>query len=237
MSQEEKKKEKASEASSAPEKAEEKTSQPKEKAEEKKSEPNLKEENEKLLKEVQELKHQVKDYQSKFEEADKSADSWKNKYYEVYADMANARKQVERENNDFKKYAQQSFIEELIPTFDSFDMALKNEPKDPAIKAYVQGFQMIHSKLLYALQQNHVDIIDPKVGDDYDPNLMQAYSTVDGKEDNKVAEVYTKGYKLYDHLLRPAGVIITKKAVEEKKADAEEKKEDVPADSKESDNE
>lgn len=172
---------------------------------------------------LEDYKKRVTEAETNLKIAEDEREDWKNKYYEAYADMANTRKQVEKEVSEFKKYAKQDLIEELIPTLDSFDMALKNEPDDPKIKSYVQGFKMIHSKLLNTLKQCHVEIIDPKLGDEYDPNTMQAYSTVEGEEDNKVADKFTKGYKLYDHLLRPAGVIITKKKEEEK---VEESKED-----------
>ena len=77
-----------------------------------------------LKQENEELKKKAEGYQKQFEEADKEKDSWKNKYYEAYADRANTRKQIEKENEDFKKYAQKSLIEELIPTLDSFDRSL-----------------------------------------------------------------------------------------------------------------
>lgn len=168
-----------------------------------------------LNKLVEELRSKFETAEKNFEEADKDREEWKNKYYGAYADMANLRKQVEKENADFKKYACQSLIEELIPVLDSFDLALKNEPADEKIKNYLQAFQMIHNKLLNTLQNVHVTIVDPKVGDEYDPNCMQAYSTTEGEEDNKVAEVFTKGYMLYEHLIRPAGVIVSLKAQKE----------------------
>ena len=96
-------------------------------------------------------------------------------------------------------------------------MAVKNKPTDPALSNYFEGFNMIHKKLLYTLKQLSVVIIDPEIGSEYNPHEMQAYSTIDGEEDNKVAEVFTKGYRLHDHLLRPAGVIVTQKKQEEKK--------------------
>lgn len=180
-------------------------------AEEQKA-PVQNEEIEKLNKLVEELRAKFEKAEKNFEDADKDREEWKNKYYGAYADMANLRKQVEKEANDFKKYAAKSLLEELLPIIDTFDLALKNEPKDENIRKYLQGFQMIHNKLLNTLQNVHVTIIDPKVGDDYNPNCMQAYSTVEGEEDNKIAEVFTKGYMLYEHLLRPAGVIVTIKA-------------------------
>lgn len=167
-----------------------------------------------LEKEIEELKKKVSEYQKQFEEADKKADDWKNKYYQAYADMSNTRKQVEKENAEYKKYAKQSFIEELIPALDGFDMALKKEPEDEVTKKYLQGFKMIHSKLIAVLKQHNVTIIEPKIGDEYDSSTMQAFSTVDGDEDNKIADIFTKGYQMYDHLLRPAGVIVTKKKEE-----------------------
>lgn len=178
-----------------------------------------------------ELKKKLIDSEKKFEDADKNAEDWKNKYYGVYADMANTRKQVERENEDFKKYAQQKVIEELIPALDGFDMALKKSPNDEKIKSYLEGFEMIHSKILGVLKTLNVEIIDPQKGGEYDPNLMNAFSTIDGSDDNKVADVFFKGYKLYDHLLRPAGVVITKKAEakkDEKTVVKDEKKDDKP---------
>ncbi len=192
-----------------------------EKKEHKDAKKELKEEKKKLElyeKQLDDLKvklleaqKKAEDYQAKFEAADKQADDWKNKYFQAFADMSNTRKQVERETADFKKYAKQSLIEEMLPALDGFDMALKNEPKDEIVKKYLQGFVMIHSKFLSVLKDQSVEIINPQKGDDYDPNTMQAFSTVDGEEDNKIADVFTKGYKLFDHLIRPAGVIVTKK--------------------------
>lgn len=179
-----------------------------------------------LKKENEELKSKLISYQKQFEEADKEKDSWKNKYYEAYADRANARKQLEKENDDFKKYAQKSFIEELIPTLDSFDMSLKAKPTDEATKRYKEGFERIHNKLLHLLMQAHVEIIDPKIGEEYNPHTRMALSTIEGEENNKVAEVYRKGYKLYDHLLRAASVVTTVKKPQQQDKPQEEKKED-----------
>lgn len=238
MSEEEKKeKPEAEEAPKTPEgnTAEEKEAKP---AEEKTEEKEVQEdpEKKKLEDDILGLQKKVDNLTVDVENAKKEAADWKNKYYLAYADMANTRKEVQRETEDFKRYAKQSVIEEFIPVLDSFDMALKNEPKDENLKKYLEGFQMIHGKLLGALKQMDVEIIDPKPGEEFDPNRMNAFSTVDGEEDNKVADTFLKGYKLHDHLLRPAGVIITQKVQkkeEEKKAEedtkdekAEEKKAD-----------
>ncbi len=172
-----------------------------------------------LIKENEELKKELEEKEKKIKELTSSVDTWTNKYYKVYADIANTRKEIEKEQKEFKKYATQSVIQELIPTLDSFDMALKNEPDDEKLKSYLSGFIMIHSKILNALKSLGVEVINPNKGDEYDPHKMEAFSSVEGEEDNKVADTFLKGYKLHEHLLRPAGVIVTKKKVEDKKED------------------
>lgn len=198
-------------------------------SDEKKVEKKEKKECDQMMKRIAELEGQIealKDEKAKIvkaaEENQKFAEDWKNKYYQVYADMANTRKQVEKETSDYKKYAIKSIVEELIPSLDIFDMALKNKPEDEKLLSFLKGFEMVQTKMLNTLEQNHVTIITPNKGDEYDPNTMEAYSTIEGEENNKVIDVYTKGYKMYDHLLRPSGVIISKK--DEKKEEVEEKK-------------
>lgn len=166
---------------------------------------------------VESLKAQLAQAKKDFEAADKDANEWKQKYYEVYADMQNVRRQVQRESDDYKKYAIKSTVEKLVPVFESFDMALRKEPDDPAIKKYAEGFSMIYKKLLMQLTQCGVTVISPKPGDQYDPNTMQAYSTVTKKTENEVDQVFTNGYMIYDHLIKPAGVIITKLSPAEEK--------------------
>ncbi len=185
----------------------------------------------KLEEDIHSLQIQIDNLNVDIANAKKEAEDWKNKYYLAYADMANTRKEVQRETEDFKKYAKQSVIEEFIPVLDSFDMALKNEPEDPVVRKYLEGFKMIHGKLLNSLVQMGIEIVDPKKGEAFDPNKMNAFSAVDGDEDNLVADTFLKGYRLHDHLLRPAGVIITKK-VEKKEEEKEETKEEAKAEEK-----
>jgi molecular chaperone GrpE (heat shock protein) len=58
-----------------------------------------------------------------------------------------------------------------------------------------------------------VSEIAPKVGDAYDLNTMHAVDTVpsDGEPGKRVMKVYTKGYKLYDRLIRPVMVSVRSK--------------------------
>ena len=122
--------------------------------------------------------------------------AWKNKYYEAYADLDNTRKVLEKDHADMIKYRAMGFIEKMLPMLDNFEMAFKTISDDPKIKNYQTGFKMIYRQLTSALTEEGVEVIEPKVGDEFDHNTMAAMSTVPGEEDNKVSSIYLKGYKL-----------------------------------------
>lgn len=155
------------------------------------------------------------------------AESWKNKYYLAYADLANTRKTLEKDHETAIRYRSQGFIERILPTLDSFEMAAKAKSDNPEVKKYAEGFNMIHTQLEQALKEEGVSFVEPKVGEKFSSDSMHAIQTVDGPEDNLIAAVYVKGYKLHDRLIRPSMVVVTKKPaepLEEKKEDAQDAK-------------
>lgn len=151
-------------------------------------------------------------------------DKWMNKYYQELADVQNLRKEIQRDNQSLLEYRAMPFIEKLVPFLNSMDMAFKSEPKDPAVKSWIDGIHMSYKQLWQVMAQEGLTEIDPKVGDEFDPAWMQSMQTVDGEKDDAVAQVFMKGYKLKNRLVSPAMVVVTKK-VEKKPED--EKKDDT----------
>lgn len=151
-------------------------------------------------------------------------DKWMNKYYQELADIQNLRKEIQRDNQSLLEYRAMPFIEKLVPFLNSMDMAFKSEPKDPAVKSWIDGIHMSYKQLWQVMAQEGLTEIDPKVGDEFDPAWMQSMQTVDGEKDDAVAQVFMKGYKLKNRLVSPAMVVVTKK-VEKKPED--EKKDDT----------
>ena len=68
--------------------------------------------------------------------AKSDAEHWKNEYYKAYADMANLRKQIEKDHRESLKYRIEGFAENLLSILDAFDMALKNKPTTTEMKNY-----------------------------------------------------------------------------------------------------
>ncbi len=165
---------------------------------------NLKQDFEKTHKESKEKDQLVK-------KAQEDMEYWRNQYHQSYADMANLRKDIEKDNQEIKKYRIEGFVEELTRTLDAFDMALKVKPKNQETENFLTGFKYIYNQLLDTLRKEGVEVIEPKVGDRFDENVMHCVEIVEDEgEDNLIKEVSTKGYKLYDHLIKAAMVVVTK---------------------------
>ena len=185
---------------------------------------------EELEQEIQEKENPRKSFQRKLhkveeekEKAKADAEHWKNEYFRAYADTQNLRKQLEKDHMSAMKYRAEGFIDELLPVLDSFYAVLKNEPADPNLKNYLIGFQYIYRNLVAALENEGVTEIEPKVGDKFSPDTMQAVDTKETEgEENVVLDIQFKGYKLHDRLIRPANVTVSvkHKEIKEEKTDA-----------------
>lgn len=151
---------------------------------------------------------------------------WKNEYYKAYADMANLRKDIEKDHKEIKKYRIEGFVDNLVRILDAFDMALKVEPNSPETKNYLLGFSYVYTQLLELLKAEGIEVIEPKIGDKFDEKVMHAVETVEDEgEENIVKVVSCKGYKLHDHLIR-ASMVVTSKHPENKEEVEENKKEE-----------
>lgn len=154
--------------------------------------------------------------------AKSDAEHWKNEYYKAYADMANLRKQIEKDHRESLKYRIEGFAENLLSILDAFDMALKNKPTTTEMKNYLIGFEYVHNSLLSVLENEGIQILEPKIGDKFDENTMHAVEATESDgEENLITEVRMKGYKLHDHLIRAAMVAVSKhpSSKDEKKED------------------
>ena len=143
--------------------------------------------------------------------AKSDAEHWKNEYYKAYADIANLRKQIEKDHRESLKYRIEGFAENLLSILDAFDMALKNKPTTTEMKNYLIGFEYVHNSLLSVLENEGIQILEPKIGDKFDENTMHAVEATESDgEENLITEVRMKGYKLHDHLIRAAMVAVSK---------------------------
>ena len=135
--------------------------------------------------------------------------------------MQNLRKSVEKDHHEAIKYRAEGFVSNLLPILDGFHMALQNEATSEEMKNFLTGFEYIYRNLVSVLEQEGVKEFAPKVDEEFDAEYMQALEAqYDEGKPNRVLKVLTNGYKLHEHLVRPAMVIVsTDKKDEEKKED------------------
>ena len=137
------------------------------------------------------------------------------------AEGENLRKRTIKEVADAKKYSHISFVRDLVSSVDNLQRALEAVPDDKSqlsepIKNLVIGLEIIEKEILNTFEKHSLKQIDP-LGEKFDYNIHQAMFEVstNEKESGIVVEVSQKGYLLYDRLVRPALVGISKKSEEE----------------------
>ena len=136
-------------------------------------------------------------------------------YYErllrQVAETDNLRKRLAKEKQDAIRYANESLIEKLLPTMDSFDMAISaaNTSNENTIDSLKKGVEMVHGQLKRALEDTGLKEIDA-TGEIFNPALHEAISRKETNEatDGTVIEQIRKGYQLNERLVRPASVIV-----------------------------
>ena len=156
------------------------------------------------------------DLVAELEKARAEAASLKDQLLRALAETENTRRRVQREREDFARYAVAPLAEEILPVADNLARALAAVPKealaqDEALRNLVEGIAATERQLQAALERNNIKLIDP-MGEKFDSHHHQAMFEVPspGKPGGTVVQVLQPGYVLHDRLLRPALVGVAK---------------------------
>ena len=125
------------------------------------------------------------------------------------ADYMNLQQSMEKGREDMLKFAQQDLLEELISLAESFEAAIGSAEWQSAPEAWRKGVESIYAKLKVIFEQSGIVEISPITGAVFNPNeheAMMIMTTVNEVEDDTVATVVQKGYRLHERVLRPAKV-------------------------------
>lgn len=127
------------------------------------------------------------------------------------ADLENTRKRLQREKEDFLKYASESVIADILPAIDNLDLALAYIPEDPAAKNFAVGVDMTRKLLLDSLGRHGLQTVGI-LGEEFDPALHEAMGTEENPQfaNGQICKLLSKGYRLKERLLRPAKVMVCK---------------------------
>jgi len=133
----------------------------------------------------------------------------------VLADSENFKKRLLREKEDYFKFATSAILEEIIPVVDNLDLALAHGKQTEACKDLVTGVEMTMNIFLDTMKKHGLEQIGA-VDVPFDPARHEALGQVerDDVDENTVCQMLQKGYMLKDRLLRPAKVMVSRKAGE-----------------------
>jgi molecular chaperone GrpE len=135
----------------------------------------------------------------------------KDRVLRTLADMENLRRRCERDVADARTYAISRFAGDMLGVADNMGRALAALPQDardgqdPALKALVEGTELVEREMLRALEKHGVKRIDPK-GEKFDPHFHQAMFELPDPSvpAGTIAQVVQVGYTIGDRVLRPA---------------------------------
>lgn len=146
-------------------------------------------------------------------ELEKANAELKDQFLRKSADFDNYRKRMIREKQEAFDYANTNLLTDLIATLDDFDRALaagqEVDGKTPDLKPVVDGIKMINKQLRGLLEAKYNLSTYGEKGDAFDHDIHEAIATANAPVAEPVcAEVYLKGYKLKDRVIRPAKVMV-----------------------------
>ncbi|MGI5971755.1 MAG: nucleotide exchange factor GrpE [Oscillospiraceae bacterium] len=128
----------------------------------------------------------------------------KDKYLRLLAEYDNYRKRSLKEKEGIFAEATANAIAEFLPVFDNLERALMQQTSD---EAYYKGIEMIMAQYKDILSKLGVTIFGER-GEVFDPHLHSGVMHCEDPElgESVIAEVFQKGFKLGDRIIRCAVV-------------------------------
>lgn len=130
------------------------------------------------------------------------------------ADYINFRNANEQFMEEFRKYAQEDILLELIGVADSFDILIKHHSEELNDNEWGKGILQIKNQLENILRSRGAEEVGAE-GENFKPEFHEALETIEAAdgEDGKIKEVLRKGYRLRGKIIRPAGVKVLKSKI------------------------
>jgi molecular chaperone GrpE len=149
-----------------------------------------------------------KKLREKLKTAEAKAKEYLDSWQRAQADFVNLRKRDEEAKQEFVKFANADFVEDLLPVLDSFSLALSHPSTSSGQVA--KDIEPVYNQLMQVLKGRGLEELN-SLGQTFDPKEHEAVGTIStdkSDEDHKILEVMQKGYILSGKIIRPAKVKI-----------------------------
>ena len=135
-----------------------------------------------------------------------------DRHLRLAAEFNNYRRRVEQERVELWSREQAEMVGKLADVLDDLQRVAALDLGNATVDAIMEGIDLVDRKFVRKLEEAGVEVVDP-VGEAFDPETMEAMMRVPAEseaEDDRVAQVFQKGYTLKGILVRPARVSVLK---------------------------
>lgn len=155
--------------------------------------------------EIKEEKVETAEKQADENPLEKELNDTKDQLLRVTAEYANFRKRSEKEKSDSYQFAMANAVKELLGVVDNLERALANEKED--YEGLKKGVELTYNGLIASFEKLGVTAFG-EVGEQFDPNYHNAVMHIDDDrlDTNVITDVFQKGYKINEKVVRPAMV-------------------------------
>ena len=153
--------------------------------------------------------------QARLAETEREKSQFKALAQRGQADFANFRKRADEEKLELLGNAKSQVILRILPALDDIERAMGQAPAEGSEtdNGWLEGFRLIERKLNSILEGEGLQRIEAE-GLAFNPweHEIVSYLDVPKRKEGEVLEVTRQGYKMNGKVLRPAQVVVVKKA-------------------------
>jgi len=152
----------------------------------------------------------LENVRSKLDAREKEYKETYDRLLRITAEFENYKKRMSREMDDFRKYANQSLLKEMLSVVDHIELAIQAAgAPSPAGSSMVEGLNLTLKEFLRIFEKFNVKPIEA-VGKPFNPQLHEAImqEASDRLPENTVVREMQKGYTIHERLLRPSLVVV-----------------------------
>lgn len=134
----------------------------------------------------------------------------KDKYVRLMAEFDNYKRRSAKEYERLVSSANKDLMMDIIEVRDNFERAIEMADEKHDFAEFLKGMQLLFTKLDDNLSKNGLAVFT-EVGDEFNPELHDAMMQTpsDKIEEGHISQIYEKGYKLRDQVIKHAKVIVS----------------------------
>ncbi|MBC7085205.1 MAG: nucleotide exchange factor GrpE [Methanomethylovorans sp.] len=135
----------------------------------------------------------------------------KDRLLRLTAEFDNFRKRTIKEKEEFRKFATEKLILELIEVYDNFERALESAKNTEDVSSIVKGLEMVFKQFVSILEKEGLQKMEC-LGAEFNPHEHEAMMHVEhpDHEENTIIGICRPGFYLHSKVLRPASVTVSK---------------------------